>query len=450
MENPGKKAVYIKTFGCQMNERDSQAMENRLLREGYAVAVRQEDADLILFNTCTIRDKAYQKAMSDIGRSAVHKKTRGAKIGICGCVATQSKDALLTRFRHVDFVLGPDHIAELPMIVAEASAGSRSAQADHVDDPGKYVFIDGASKESIATASAFVTIMKGCNYACSYCIVPSVRGKEVCRPADDILAEVKQLVERGVKEVTLLGQNVADYKALPEMSEGQPRMKLGWLVRYLSSRSSIHRLRFTSPHPRDIDDDLIAAYRDETVLCDHIHLPVQSGSNRVLKAMRRRYTRERYLDLVDKLRTARPGIAITTDMIVGFPTETEAEFEESMDLIERVQFDQIYAFAYSPRPGTHAATIFADDVPVTDKQRRLSALFDLERTCARQKNEACVGETKHVLVTSIDPKKPGYYTGRSSDNRIVNFPSEINCIGNIVPVHITKARGHSLTGEWKP
>lgn len=424
-----------------MNERDSSAMQVMLQNRGFGVAVHPEEADLILFNTCTIRDKAYQKAMSDIGRARVHKHRPGVMIGICGCAAQQAKEQLLKRFHHIDFVMGPDQIFRLPMLLEEIEAGKRSSATDLIDDPGTYVFVDGITETDIHRGTAFVTIMKGCNYSCAYCIVPQVRGKEVNRDPSDILDEVKSLVCRGVKEVTLLGQNVADYKGL------SASYRLSHLVRVLEEQTGIQRIRFTSPHPRDIDDTLIEAYAEVKSLCRHIHLPVQAGNNRVLKIMRRGYTREHYLQLIEKLRRCSPHLAITTDIIVGFPSETKEEFEETLQLVEAVQFDQIYAFSYSPRPGTFAQKNLSDDVLLSEKQERLSRLLEMQRRITREKNERCVGTTQDILVTHYDEESAHHCSGRSSDNRLVHFTGTAAMMGNIVNVRIVRALGNSLEGE---
>lgn len=439
-----EKGLYIKTFGCQMNERDSRQMEVILSGHGYAPVSSPDEAKLILVNTCTIREKACDKAMSDIGRLSLLKaENPELRIGICGCMAQQEQGELLKRFPFVDFVVGPDQVGKIPELAMEP-AGKRVMATELIDDPGSYVFLDAVGDASTSCGTAFVTIMKGCNYNCTYCIVPSVRGREVCRDADDIVNEVQRLVDRGVKEIMLLGQTVDAYRVRKKDGHW---LTFAGLIQRIAHETDIVRIRFTSPHPLHIRDDLIDVYRSEHKLCSHIHLPLQSGSNRILKTMRRGYSRERYLALVERLREARPGLTIGTDIIVGFCGEDDVDFRDTLDLVEHVGFDFIYAFAYSPRPGTIAAEQLPDDVPDATKKKRLEELLALGRLLSRKKNEAYVGSMQDVLITGRDPLGKGYWTGRTSHNRIVNVTAHDELLGKLMPVRITQAMNHSLVGE---
>lgn len=439
--------VWIRTFGCQMNEHDSEVIRGMLSAEGYVLVEDESAAGVILFNTCTIRDKAHQKAFSEIGRAKIHKRRPGVVIGVCGCVAQEERERLLARFPHVDLLFGPDQIWRLPELLERARAGERCAAIDLVDDEEQYRFLESSAEGSAPPPSAFVSIMKGCNGACSYCIVPSVRGREVCRDADVIVEEVRRLAARGTKEVTLLGQNVNAYGARRVQGTGTPFSRL---LRRIADETTIQRIRFTSPHPRDVGVDLIREYADNEKLMPHLHLPVQAGSNAVLQRMRRGYSRERYAEIALALRAARSGMSITTDIIVGFCGETDDDFEETLSLMRCVGFESAFAFKYSPRPGTEAAHAFADDVPFLVKEERLARLLALQRATSRQKNEAQVGSIAPVLVIGSDRLGRGLLTGRSPENRLVHFAGKADCLGAIVPVRITAAHDNSLAGESAP
>lgn len=451
-----QKKVFIKTFGCQMNEHDSQAMLVMLQKDGYTLVGTPEEADLVLFNTCTIREKAYHKAMSELGRTFQRKKLKtDVKIGVTGCAAQQGKENIIERFKHVDFVLGPDDLARLPVVAALPKGSKPVVATELINSREDYEFLDVVPPQQVQGASAFVSIMKGCNCQCSYCIVPSVRGREVCRSGSEIVDQVQRLVEKGVKEVMLLGQNVASYRdplygdhlVLPVAGTGNQPRSLAQLIRLLVKETQIERLRFISPHPRDFEDTLIAAFRDIPQLCSAVHLPAQSGNNNVLKRMRRGYTREHYLNIVQQLRAARPGIAISTDIIVGFPGETDAEFAESVSLVQEVGHDGLYAFTYSERPGTFAESDLADDVPESVKEERLKILLDAHREVAAQKNQQCVGNVAKVLVTGADKAGKHSLSGRGEDNRNVHFDGPYSLVGQVVPVKITSALGFSLEGQ---
>ncbi|PIR20576.1 MAG: tRNA (N6-isopentenyl adenosine(37)-C2)-methylthiotransferase MiaB [Deltaproteobacteria bacterium CG11_big_fil_rev_8_21_14_0_20_47_16] len=433
---------FIKTFGCQMNEHDSVKIGAMLRQMGYQPADRPETADFILFNTCTIRDKAQMKAMSEIGKTAVLKEQHpGLVVGVCGCVAQQQKEAVASRFPHVDLLFGPDQISKLPELLEKAPQRKRAVSAlDLVNTQADYEFVSLIPPKDQSGATAYVTIMKGCDNACTFCIVPSVRGAEVSRPADDILNEVKGLARHGVKEVTLLGQTVNSY-GRGGRADG---VSFPQLLRRIADETAIQRIRFTSPHPKDLREDLIQEYVENQKLCRHMHLPLQSGSSDVLKAMKRAYSREHYLKMVKMLQAAVPGIAITTDIIVGFPGETEADFQDTLDMIREVGFVQIYAFVYSKRPGTKAAEM-PDDTSLAVKEERLQRLFDLANTVARAHNDSLIGTEQEILIEG-EGERPGQWRGRTAGYTIVNVDGPA-AVGQMMRVKVSKAYNYSLIGE---
>ncbi len=472
------KRFYIKTYGCQMNEHDSRKIGAMLTSHGFAATETIDDADLVLFNTCTIRDKAEQKARSEIGRTVDMKAARPAlMVGVCGCMAQQEKELLFDRFPHIDLLFGPDQIPQLPRLLETVANEHRQVAAlDLINTPAEYEFLNlvpwgmvagrqssvvGNCSTSVAHAgdrrlttddvlavTAFVTIMKGCDANCAYCIVPKVRGQEVCRPADDIIAEVQALASRGVREVTLLGQTVNTYgnRRHPDT------MPFAQLLRRIATDTDIARIRFTSPHPKDVNADLAAEYRDNPKLCHHMHLPLQSGSDAVLRAMRRSYSCEQYLAKVDLLRAACPDIALTTDLIVGFPGENAADFAATLCMIETVGYDAMYTFKYSPRPGTESFARLTDDVPEAAKKERLAQLMEFSGAIGKSKLEQKIGQTFDVLVEG-NSKHGDQWTGRTTHNTIVNFSEESHIgtsarryIGTIQPVEITRAYGYSVEG----
>lgn len=423
-----------------MNEHDTRKMRLILSRKGYSFAEEQDDADLVIFNTCTIREKAYHKAISEIGRSRIFKRAKpGQIIAVCGCVAQQEGTNLFDLFPHVDIVFGPDQIDKLSSLIDRLENVKTAAALELVNNVEEYNFLHDVPP-NVESGQAFVTVTKGCNCHCTYCIVPSVRGREVSRKRDEIVNEVRALVSAGVKEVTLLGQNVTSY------NDGG--LSLAGLIAQLSEKTNIERIRFTSPHPKDVTDELIGEYAKNEKLCPHIHLPAQSGSDSMLKKMGRGYTRKSYLEIASKLRKARPGISITSDFIVGFCGETEEEFNQTMQLLEEVSFDSIFAFRYSTRPETPAARSFADDVPFKIKEERLDKVLSFQRRMTLTKNETFVGKEGDVLVTGPDRKNSGKLMGRLPDNRIVNFAGNPSMVGSIVRVHLTKAHANSMEGEF--
>lgn len=422
-----------------MNEHDTRKMRLILSQKGYSFAEDQDDADLVIFNTCTIREKAYHKAISEIGRSRIFKRERpGQVIAVCGCVAQQEGANLFERFPHVDIVFGPDQIDKLSSLIDRPGEVKTATALGLVNTAQEYNFMTDVPS-TVESGQAFVTVTKGCNCRCTYCIVPHVRGREVSRRNAEIINEVNALVSAGVKEVTLLGQNVTSYD-----DEG---LSLAGLIGRLSKQTKIERIRFTSPHPKDVNDALIDEYAKNEKLCPHIHLPAQSGSDSMLVKMGRGYTRERYLEIVAKLRKARPGISITSDFIVGFCGETEKEFGQTMLLLEEVSFDSIFAFRYSTRPGTPASRRFADDVPFKIKEERLEKVLSFQRKATLAKNETFVGTKGDVLVTGPDRKNTGRLMGRLPNNRIVNFAGNPSMVGSIVCIRLTKAHANSMEGE---
>ncbi|MBT3181748.1 MAG: tRNA (N6-isopentenyl adenosine(37)-C2)-methylthiotransferase MiaB [Deltaproteobacteria bacterium] len=430
-----------------MNEHDSRKIILILKELGFESTDEPENAQLILFNTCTIREKAHHKAISQIGRTTIYKeRDPNTIIGVCGCVAQQDKESLFDKYPHLDLVFGPDQINKLPELLDHAQRKKRGLSVELVNTPEEYTFLDQLPEEVAPASSSFVSIMKGCNCACSYCIVPSVRGKEVCRSPEEIVAEIDQLAKLGNREAVLLGQNVNAYHSKRSNSSTKD-VTFAKLIRLISDETGIDRIRFTSPHPKDVGEDLILEYGQNEKLCPHIHLPLQSGANETLKRMRRGYTRERYIEIVRGLRKASPDISITTDLIVGFCGESDADFQMTFELMEEVEFDSIFAFKYSPRPGTFAYEQLPDDVEKVVKEERLEKILALQRLISMKKNEALIGKDVEALVYSLDRMNRGLLTGRMPDNRIIHFSGNPDLIGDIVPVRVTAAHKNSLAGE---
>ena len=432
------RKIYIKTFGCQMNEHDSAKALEILDRYPYQETAELHEADLVFINTCTVREKAEHKAYSTLGRLKGLKKKKRLIIVVGGCLAQQKGVHLLERFAHLDFVLGTHNLHLLSDVVEDIqNTGRRWCET---------CFRDRAPSMELTAlrqlkARAYVTIMQGCDNFCSYCIVPMVRGPERSRPSLQILEEVRRLAERGVKEIVLLGQNVNSYgKGL------EAEMTFPALLRAVSRIEGIRRIRFTTSHPKDLSLDLITCFRDLPELCEHLHLPFQSGSNRILKAMNRGYNREAYMDKVERLREVCPHMAITADVLVGFPGETERDFEDTMDLIDRVHFDGLFSFRYSAREGTAAADL-PGQIPEALKGRRLKVLQERQRSMTRRKNEEMVGRIERVLVEGRSQKNPLDMMGRTRTHRIVNFPGDGNLVGEEIWVRIVKGFANSLRGE---
>ena len=432
--------VFIKTFGCQMNEYDSDKMADVLhAADGYEKTSDVDEADLILFNTCSVREKAQEKVFSDLGR-VKHLKDKGVLIGVGGCVASQEGEAIIERAPYVDVVFGPQTLHRLPQLLA-ARRATGEPQVD-ISFPEIEKF-DHMPPARVDGASAFVSIMEGCSKYCSFCVVPYTRGEEVSRPLDDVLAEVADLAGRGVKEVTLLGQNVNAY--IGELPDGE-RADFALLLARVSKIEGIERIRYTTSHPLEFTQRLIDAYARLPKLVSQVHLPVQSGSDRILSAMKRNYTAMEYRSIVRRLRVARPGISISSDFIVGFPGETDADFEPTMKLIEDVRFDGAFSFVYSPRPGTPAASL-EDATPYEVKLARLQRLQARIQGFTEEYSRAMVGTRQRVLVEGRARKDASELAARTDNNRVVNFAGPAHLVGRYVEVDITLAYPHSLRGR---
>jgi tRNA-2-methylthio-N6-dimethylallyladenosine synthase len=440
---PAARKVFVHTFGCQMNEADSARMLELLGRHGFTGTAHPEDADLILLNTCAVREKAEQKLLSALGRYRVHKARRGTILAVGGCVAQQEKGRLLARVPYLDFVFGPDNIGKLPEMI-ERAGRERFAETGWMPSE-EYLFPRADAEAARGRATAFVTAMKGCDNVCSFCIVPHTRGREISRPFAEIVEECAALADVGVREVTLIGQNVNSYAGGCDFPS---------LLRRVAAVPALARVRFTTSHPHDLSDALVEVFRDEPRVMPHFHLPVQSGSDAVLLRMRRDYTVAEYMGRFEKLRAARPGIAITTDFIVGFPGETDEDFERSMALLERARFDNSFSFVYSPRPHTGAIRRIGS-APEWAEVPREVAIARLERLQAAQRrisSEAMVrqvGETVEVLVEGALDGEEGRRFGRTPENRVVHLdagPAQAPAAA-LLSVRVTRAHANSLSGE---
>lgn len=438
-----RRKVFVHTFGCQMNESDSARMVELLGRSDFVATAHVDEADLILVNTCAVREKAEQKLLSALGRYREHKARRGAILAVSGCVAQQEKERLLRRVPYLDFVFGPDQLARLPEMVERAAASERFAETGWIDS-ADYVFPRADAEAARGRATAFVTAMKGCDNVCAFCVVPHTRGREVSRPVDEVVAECAALAAVGVREVTLIGQNVNSYAGGCTFAE---------LLRWVAALAGIARVRFTTSHPHDLSDELVEAFRDEPKVMPHFHLPVQSGSDVVLARMRRDYSVAGYLQRLERLRAARPDLAVTTDFIVGFPGERDEDFEASLALLERARFDNCFSFVFSPRPRTVAALRVGSApewaaVPHDVAMARLERLLVVQRRIAAERLAEDLGRVVEVLVEA-EGDEGGSRVGRTPHNRLVHFtagePAALP--GALVPVRITRAGASSLSGE---
>jgi tRNA-2-methylthio-N6-dimethylallyladenosine synthase len=438
------KKVFIRTFGCQMNEYDSDKMADVLAgNEGAVRTENPEDADIILFNTCSVREKAQEKVFHDLGRVRHLKQLNpNLVIGVGGCVASQEGAAIVARAPYVDLVFGPQTLHRLPQMIA-ARRASGKAQVD-ISFPEIEKF-DALPPASVAGTSAFVSIMEGCSKYCSFCVVPYTRGEEVSRPFADVIAEIEALVKIGVREVTLLGQNVNAYRGPMDDGDDEPA-DLALLIGTIADMPGIERIRYTTSHPREMTQRLIDTYSSTPKLVSHLHLPVQSGSDRILVAMKRGYTVLEFKSLVKKLKAARPDLSLSSDFIIGFPGETEEDFEKTMRLVEELNFDNSFSFVYSPRPGTPAADM-ADDTPAELKIKRLMRLQKTIEAQALKISQAMVGTMQRVLVEGHARKDASELAGRTDNNRVVNFAGHERLVGRFVDVTITAALPHSLRGE---
>ena len=436
------KKLYVQTYGCHMNQHDSERILQVMRRLNYIPTENAEHADLILLNTCSVHDKAEQKVYSALGRwRELKEQKRDLIIGVGGCVAQQQGESLLRRIPYLDLVFGTHNIHKLPEMVRQAETlGKRPAELAFYRDPA-YMEEPGG-RPQVQGPKAFVTIMQGCSKVCSFCIVPYVRGREISRPSEKILHEIQDLVRRGVREVMLLGQNVNSYGKTSTQELTFPQ-----LLNRINDVAGLERIRFTTSHPQDLSPDLIEAYGKLEKLCEHLHLPVQSGSDGVLQRMRRGYRREEYLDRLRRLRDRCPNVALSTDIIVGFPGETEEEFAQTLAILQEVEYDEIFAFMYSPRPRTAAAILYRNDVPEEVKKERLAGVQRLQSQISLRKNRMLIGDVQEILVEGPAKLGSGQIAGRTKTNKIVNVAGPENLTGCLRPVRVTGASANSLLGE---
>lgn len=438
------KKFYVKTHGCQMNEYDSDKIADVLhLSHGLELTTNPENADVLLLNTCSVREKAQEKVFSELGRWRLFKEKRPHLIiGVGGCLASQEGDSILKRAPFVDIVFGPQTLHRLPELLKKVTQYKKSVIDITFPEIEKFDYLPDPHLEE-NHPSAFISIMEGCSKYCTFCVVPYTRGEEISRPFDEVISEVVSLTQQGVREITLLGQNVNEYRGL--MYDGQIA-DLALLIHYLAAIEEVKRIRFTTSHPSAFSENLIDAYAEEPKLVNHLHLPVQSGSDRILAAMKRNYTALEFKSKIRKLRQVRPGISISSDFIVGFPGETEEDFQATINLIHEIGFDHSFSFIYSPRPGTPAAQL-PDNVPMSVKKERLAILQNRIKIQAEKISQSMVGTQQLVLVTGLSKKYSHQLRGRTENNRVVNFVGEKQLIGKMVVITIKEARPHSLWGE---
>ncbi|HAU1296130.1 TPA: tRNA (N6-isopentenyl adenosine(37)-C2)-methylthiotransferase MiaB [Legionella pneumophila] len=436
------KKLYIKTNGCQMNEYDSSKMAEVLYASHGLVKTDQvEDADVILLNTCSIREKAQEKVFSQLGQWREYKaKNPHVLIGVGGCVASQEGSDIIKRAPFVDIVFGPQTLHRLPALLDERLEKNKSVVDISFPEIEKFDHLPAPRAEG---PTAFVSIMEGCSKYCSFCVVPYTRGEEISRPFDDVLAECYQLATQGVREINLLGQNVNDYRGT--MDNGD-MADLALLIHYIAAIDGIGRIRFTTSHPLAFSENLINAYAEVPELANHLHLPVQSGSDRILSLMKRGYTALEFKSKIRKLRKIRPDIRLSTDIIVGFPGETDKDFQDTMDLVHEIGFDTSFSFIYSPRPGTPAANL-PDDTPIEVKKQRLQILQNRLLMNAARYSESMIGSTQKILVTGFSKKSSQQLSGRTECNRVVNFDGPSHLIGQFIDVQISDALPNSLRGR---
>ena len=437
------KKLFIQTYGCQMNQYDSERIAQVMGRRDYVQTDRIDAADLILLNTCSVRDKAEQKVYSALGSWKEFKDYRdGVIIGVGGCVAQQEGEKLLKRVPHLDLVFGTHNIHKLPELVDQVEAArARPVEVTFYRDPA-YMEDEIDGRTQVHGSKAYVTIMQCCNKVCSFCIVPHVRGREVSRPSAKIIAEIELLVDRGVKEVMLLGQNVNSYGKL---TPGE--LSFAELLCRVDAIGGLERIRFTTSHPQDLSPELIEAFASCRHLCEHLHLPVQSGADSVLARMRRGYTRAEYLARIAGLRQRCPQVALSTDIIVGFPGESDDEFEQTLELLQLVEYDEIFSFMYSRRPQTVSAKLYDDDVDDGVKRARLKRVQTLQQEISLAKNRQRIGDLDEILLDGPSKLKNGQVMGRTRSNRIVNLAAPASLVGRIVSVRIASATANSLLGE---
>jgi len=436
------RKLYLRTFGCQMNEYDSSRMKDLLAGEEETTLTDDPaEADIVLFNTCSVREKAQEKVFSDLGRFKALKRERPDMIiGVGGCVASQEGAAIVARAPYVDVVFGPQTLHRLPALIGRRRETGRAQVDISFPEIEKFDALPPPRREGV---SAFVSIMEGCSKYCSFCVVPYTRGEEVSRPFDDVLIEIARLADQGVREVTLLGQNVNAY--LGQVDGFDAPTDFALLLEYVHEIPGIERIRYTTSHPREFSDRLIAAHAQLPKLASHVHLPVQAGSDRILMAMKRGYTAMEYRSIIRRLRQAAPSISITSDFIVGFPGENDEDFERTLRLVQEVGFDDSYSFVYSARPGTPAASL-PDETPEAVKLERLRRLQALVQAQAKAISEAMVGTRQQVLVEGASRRHSAELAGRAANNRVVNFPGSRDLIGRMVEVEIVEALAHTLRG----
>ena len=435
------KKVFIKTHGCQMNEYDSAKMLDLLSeKEEFTATDTPEDADLLVLNTCSIREKAQERVFHQIGRwKKLKDKNPNLKIAIGGCVASQEGKKLSQRAPAVDIVFGPQTLHRLPSLFKEASITEKKQLDISFPKIEKFDYLPQSSSDSV---TAFVSVAEGCNKYCSFCVVPHTRGHEVSRPVEDILVEIEALASRGVREVNLLGQNVNNFKGT---FEGEKK-SLAFLIEKVSKVNGIDRIRYTTSHPFEFKDDLVDLYKDTPELVSHVHLPVQSGSDRILKLMRRRYSAASYLELISRIRENRPGISFSSDFIVGFPGETDKDFQDTLDIVEKVGFDESFSFIYSPRPNTPAAEM-EDNVSKDIKKERLTILQHKLNELSSKISRKMVGSLERCLVLGVSKKNPGELQARTENNRVVNFATDADVVGKFVNLKIVDQLTNSLRGK---
>ena len=436
------RKLFIKTFGCQMNEYDSSRMADAL-HDSHELERTNDpaEADVLLLNTCSVRDKAQEKVFSELGRWNQLKQQRPELvIGVGGCVASQEGEAIRLRAPYVDIIFGPQTLHRLPEMLTDTEKKHQPSIDVSFPEIEKF---DRLPEQQAEGPSAFVSIMEGCSKYCTFCVVPFTRGEEVNRPFDDVIAEVAGLAAQGVREVNLLGQNVNAYRGI--MHDGDTA-DLALLITYVAAIEGIDRVRYTTSHPMEMNDSLINVYAEVPELVSHLHLPVQSGSDRVLAAMKRNHTADDYIEIIQRLREVRPDLSMSSDFIIGFPGETDADFEATMNLIETIGYDQSFSFIYSPRPGTLAADM-QDGVPLNVKQARLKRLQQRINEMAAAISESMVGSVQKVLVTGASRKDPNEMSGRTENNRVVNFPAKSSLIGQFADITITEALPNSLRGK---
>lgn len=434
--------LYIQTNGCQMNEYDSDKMRDVLqASHGMELTDIPEQADVLLLNTCSIREKAQEKVFSAVGRwKKIKDKRPDVIIGVGGCVASQEGDAIQKRAPYVDIVFGPQTLHRLPELLEKARSGDKHVVDISFPEIEKF---DNLPEPRAEGPKAFVSVMEGCSKYCTYCVVPYTRGEEVSRPLQDVLAEIETLARQGVREVNLLGQNVNAYRGT--MEDGDVA-SFALLLHFVAAIDGIDRIRFTTSHPLEFTDDIIEAFAEIPQLVNHLHLPVQSGSNRILAEMKRGHTREDYLEIMRKIKVVRPGISLSSDFIIGFPGETDQDFEDTMALIDEVGYDFSYSFIFSARPGTPAAN-FPDDVSIDIKEERLQRLQKRLNDMTQAISQSMVGSVQRVLVEGKSKKNPLHLTGRTENNRVVNFAGHPRLIGDFVDLLITEALPNSLRGR---